>query len=85
MMKIRVQRKDGRIEILELHGELSGPSPAQNELGHVFELRHFNAGGVDHYFDLEGYYDGWGGAVNCNAASAEQIIEAMEQKRKIED
>ena len=55
-MKIRVQRRDGRIETISVVG------PAKIHHGDGLDHLH-SADSLDHYFTPEGYYDGWGKAV----------------------
>ena len=75
-MKIRVQRADGRVEILTLRG------PVEVAEG-KFQNRITDRSGLDHYFTHEGFYDGWGGAVCCDEQTAHEMIASMEQKREI--
>lgn len=76
-MKIRVQHKDGRLEILTLKGPLE-------VLEGKFQNRITDQSGVDRYFTHDGFYDGWGGAVCCDEQTAHDMIASMEQKRQIE-
>ena len=73
-MKIRVQREDGSPEVINLGDSLA-----------VREGRHLNrvisAGGCEHFFTHDGYYDGWGAAVQTTEVEASAILDAMETKR----
>ena len=78
-MKIRVQQEGGAIEVLELIEPIS-----------VHEGKRLNrlssAEGLDHYFTLEGFYDGWGtGDVRLlNQENVEGSIEAIQDLRVVE-
>ena len=76
-LKIRVQHQDGSIETLTL---VSGTWECAN--GRIMSrLRHE---GFEHFFTADGYYDGWGGAVNAGPEEADDILRAMETKRVVE-
>lgn len=50
--------------------------PPVTELHDGERLSSFHCGdGTDHYFTPEGYYDGWGRAVNCSMEEAAQEIQ----------
>jgi hypothetical protein len=75
-MKIRVQHTDGRIEILELHGTWTCKEGE-------FLNRLSNGNGFEHFFTLDGYYDGWGGPVNpTDSKTAQQLVDTTEGKRR---
>lgn len=78
-MKIRVQHKDGTMETLSLV-----PSIAVFDKGG--NLSHLACGdGTDHYFDLDGYYDGWGrGVCGLDEQAAKEVIASVEQSREQE-
>lgn len=79
-MKVRVQRRDGRIETIQVVGPV--------EVHHGEKLDHFHAAdGMDHYFTNEGFYDGWGQAAppGMTPEDAGPMIERIERERKIED
>ena len=53
-----------------------------------WSMTHFSCGdGTDHYFNLDGTYDGWGRGLSpgANQDVAIEIIKQVEQDRKIED
>ena len=79
-MKIRVQHTDGHMETITL----VPPIEVFDKVG--FELTHFSCGdGTDHYFTLEGYYDGWGrGVCGIGAEQAGEIIQKVEESREHE-
>ena len=75
-MIIRVQHKDGTLELLNLSGDWT-----------VIEVTHLNrirsSQGFEHFFTFEGYYDGWGGAIQpTDPATADAMIDIMESKRQ---
>jgi hypothetical protein len=78
-MKIRVQRSDGQIETLTLVPPIT--------IHYGMAMNHFNCGdGMDHYFNEDGTYDGWGRAC-CGVISlegAKKDIENVETSRQIE-
>ena len=77
-MKIRVQHTDGRVETLDLEGKWTC---TEGE----FLNRLSNDNGFEHFFTLDGYYDGWGGAVvPSDSKAVEQLVETTEAKRKVE-
>jgi hypothetical protein len=76
-MKIRVQREDRSAEVLTLKGDV-------DIVEGKYQNRITDGSGLDHYFTLDGFYDGWGGAVCCDEQTAAETISAMEQKREIE-
>lgn len=55
-MKIRVQHRDGKTEILDLVGDWT---VVEGE--HLNRLQ--NGGGVEYFFTADGFYDGWGRAI----------------------
>lgn len=75
-MKIRVQHEDGRVETLTIKGQCQ-----LIEGEHLDRLR--CASGMEHFFTKDGYYDGWGGAVEDSRRSCE-VIEEVESRRDIE-
>src|SRR5438034_1151977 len=76
-MKIVVLHEDGRSETLTLFGEWECI-----EGKYLHRLRN---GGFEHFFTPEGFYDGWGGAVNATPATAREMLDTMERKREISD
>ena len=76
-VKIRVQRQDGSIETLTL---ASGTWECVN--GKLMSRLQYE--GFEHFFTEDGYYDGWGGAVNASPEEADDILRAMETKRVVE-
>ena len=75
-MRIRVQRRDGRIEVLTISEDtrvVAGPV-----------LHRLSDGRRDDYFTPEGYYDGWGmGAEEMTPEQAADTIAAIEGARII--
>ena len=77
-MKLQVQRYDGDTETINLEGKWT-----------VQEGEYLNRlvsnQGMEHFFTIEGFYDGWGSAV-CSPDMSEAIeqIMAMEEKRQIQ-
>ncbi len=56
-MKLKVQHRNGATETITL------VPPVALHLGsHLNSLS--DGSGMDHYFDLDGYYDGWGTATS---------------------
>lgn len=85
-MKIQVVRVDGRIETLDLVGQIQASEPAQNGLG---SLR-VEAAGVDHFFHAkDGAYDGWGMEVHklpfLTNADVTNLIEEIDKAREIRE
>lgn len=78
-MKIRVQRRDGRIETITL-------VPPVSEIRDGSNLSSFKCGeGVEHFFTPEGHYDGWGRFTEgIPMNEAEEIIERIERDRTID-
>jgi hypothetical protein len=76
-MRLRVQHEDGKIEVLTLHGDWSLVEGAT-----LNRLR--STGGFEHFFTKDGYYDGWGAGLGESAPHADQILNALEDKRRIE-
>jgi hypothetical protein len=74
-MKLLVQHRDGTREVLTLSGTWS-----------VIEgkllTRLCSTAGFEHWFTPEGFYDGWGKAVNVPLSDAAEIIDAVEQGRQ---
>lgn len=78
-MKIRVEHKDGKRETLTLV-----PPIAKVTLGNQLNWLQ-DATGMDHYFDLDGYYDGWGmGVSSMPEHQVGEVIEGVEMSREIE-
>lgn len=78
-MKLRVQREDGRIEILTLMAPLTATVGAhQNAIT--------DASGMDYWFTLEGYYDGWGRPMpGVPEDEMDILIKEVERHRVIEE
>lgn len=78
-MKMRVQRRDGRVETIALVG------PA--EIHHGEDLDHVHsADGLDHYFTPDGFYDGWGRAAEgMTGGDVAETIDRVEGERTIEE
>jgi hypothetical protein len=75
-MKIRVQHKDGTMETITL-------VPPITDIRDGERLHSLKCGdGTDHYFTPEGYYDGWGRAVNATFDEAQQIIQHVQEGRE---
>jgi hypothetical protein len=80
-MKIRAQLRDGTMETITI----VPPVTVFDKIG--FNLLHLSCGdGMDHYFTLDGHYDGWGRGFGCGATEAEakEIIGSVEESREIE-
>jgi len=77
-MVIRVQHKDGTSELLNLSGDWT-----------VIEGKYLNRirspQGFEHFFTFEGYYDGWGRAIQpTDPSTADAVIDAIESKRQFD-
>lgn len=73
-MKLLVQHEDGTIETINLAGEWrvqEGPL-----------LNRIVGNGYEHFFTHDGYYDGWGAGVSETPAHAQDMIDALEEKRQ---
>lgn len=68
-MKIRVQHPDGRIETIHLRGQLEAVD------GQILDK--LTDGSLEHFFDHDGYYDGWGGFMP-EGSSMEDATAAIE-------
>jgi len=77
-MKIRVQHDDGRIETLTVKGESIDVREGQQ----LDRLQ--TASGMEHFFTKEGYYDGWGGAVEESPQRAHEIIKEVGARREVD-
>jgi hypothetical protein len=77
-MKLRVIHEDGSTETLVLR---SGQWAAI-EGGQLNRLR--SETGLEHFFTKDGHYDGWGAGVGESAPHADQILSALEAKRRVE-
>lgn len=76
-MKIQVIRCDGQIETLTLVGPL-----AVTESAIMPHLQ--DATGMDHYFNPDGTYDGWGrSSCGMSAEDAKRLIETTELCREV--
>lgn len=75
-VKLRVVHANGTIETLSLHSGAWTITPGNR-------LDRLSDGKAEYFFTKEGYYDGWGGAVNATPAEAAEIIDAMEEKRVV--
>lgn len=80
-MKIRVQRRDGDIETIELLGDqmVAEANPT---------LTRLTGARMEHYFTADGYYDGWGMFAPPGAASLEaaaEVIREVEAGRVLDD
>lgn len=76
-MKIKVIRKDGSKEIITLTEPLTIVRGEQ--LNYIR-----TSTGMEHWFDQDGNYDGWGAAVNMSSEEAVNFIEQTEKEREIE-
>lgn len=85
-MKLKVQHPDGRIEVITL------VPPATARLGTTLNVI-TDARGMDHYFDLDGFYDGWGcgcsipmqqGQEDLTLGRVGDFIQSIEGVREIE-
>jgi len=73
-MKIRVEGRNGEKQTITLVPPITNFSDSER-------LSSFRCGdGTDHYFTSEGFYDGWGRAVNMSMEEAVKEID-----RKLED
>jgi hypothetical protein len=77
VMKLRVQHQTGKIETLTLRGIWT-----VSEGDALDRLR--SDSGFEHFFTKDGYYDGWGAGVGEASPRADQVLEALEEKRVIE-
>lgn len=77
-MKVRVQRRDGSIETITLVPPITVGNPGD-------KLTQFSCGdGTEHWFTLDGYYDGWGRMVNLpSIEAASELIAKVEESREI--
>lgn len=76
-MKLCVQHEDGTVETITLTGEWRVTEGK-------FLNRVTDSSGFEHFFTHDGHYDGWGGSVRQPLETADEIIEAMEGKRRFE-
>lgn len=88
-MKLRVQRVDGSIETISIVG------PVEIDEGRTMAHIH-SAEGLDHYFNFDGSYDGWGmgfapgqgpavpDTANPFGGEIQEIINRVEKDREIE-
>jgi len=71
-MKIIVAGMDGLLESITLSGNFR-----------VVDGLHQNSivdeSGVEHFFDQDGYYDGFGAAVEMTTAEAAEILDALRE------
>lgn len=76
LMRIRVQREDGSVETISVADMVVvQPGKVLNRL--------VTASGAEHFFTHDGYYDGWGAAVQTEEAGASAVLDAMESKRTL--
>lgn len=73
-MNIRVQHEDGRIETLELPGEVLRVVPG-------VRLDRLVADDLEHFFTKDGFYDGWGRGVRGSATEAGVIRDVIDGRR----
>ena len=75
-MKIQVVHRDGVLETLDVKGPLQIVDGREH-------MNHFtDASGTDHYFNLDGTYDGWGrGCVEATSEEARWLVEDIESRR----
>jgi hypothetical protein len=81
-MRLIVIRRDGQREIVRLALPASIMRHPNSPLWLIS-----SADGLDHYFTLEGYYDGWGMNVEGQDLSVDEammVIEAVETERAIQ-
>ncbi len=76
-MRLRVEHEDGSVETITLTGEWR---VTEGE----FLNRITDSSGFDHFFTHDGHYDGWGGGIRQPPETADEILESMESKRRIE-
>jgi len=76
-MKLRVQHEDGRIEILSLSGIWQVRDGA-------YLNRITDESGFEYFFTHDGHYDGWGGATCLSPSAADEVTQAMEEKREFD-
>ena len=81
LVAVKVVRSDGKIETLRIM-----PGTALVSVGHI-QSRIKTADGMDHYFNREGAYDGWGCGTPPGASSDDsaRLRETIESIREIED
>jgi hypothetical protein len=75
-VRLKVIHQNGEIETLSLRD--GAWTIVQGEF-----LDRLWDGSVEHFFTKDGYYDGWGGAVNATPAEAVEIIETMDERRDV--
>lgn len=79
-MKIKVQRKDGSIETLDINGAI--------EMHAGTHQNRISSGTMDYFFNLDGTYDGWGrdvSSLNMHIDDAGVLISQIEDNRQIEE
>jgi len=76
-MRLRVQRADESIEVLNLDGLWT-----IQEGRYLDRLR--SDRGTEHFFTKDGFYDGWGSGACASGPEANEQLRAMEEKREIE-
>ena len=84
-MKIRVQRRNGDIETIEIGSVKAIHEPSEPENPH--SQGYFECGSIDHYFTADGYYDGWGKCLigsELTESEAVLLIDQVEANRKVE-
>ena len=78
-MRLRVQRRDGSMETIELLGDqmVAEPNPS---------LARLTGARMEHWFTPDGYYDGWGmfAPPGLTTEGVTEIIEVVEGSREIE-
>jgi hypothetical protein len=75
-MKIRVQHKDGSIETIRFKGAVRLVEGSEMN-------RICTESGLEHFFTKDGYYDGWGGAIE-DSQRAEEIFSEVESRREVD-
>ena len=78
-MIIKVVHADGALELLTLIGPVAVHEGTR--MAHLSD-----AGGMDHYFNFDGTYDGWGsgGGGSMSTEEADRLIQTVQGARHIE-
>lgn len=82
-MDLIVIRRDGRRETIAISPD---SVVRQNDGSELWSIRCLD--GVDHYFTLDGYYDGWGLNVidhDLSIKEAEEIIKSIEGAQRLKE
>ena len=78
-MRITVLRRDGTQEILDL------PNGSRWTVRHGRTMSRLHSDdGFDHYFNFNGSYDGWGGALyqGCSPDQSQELLDGQEELRR---